>query len=242
MNERIPRIVHYCWFGRGRKPKKVLKCIASWQKQLKGYTFVEWNEDNFDVRLNPYVQEAYDSRKFAFVSDYARLHALWLHGGIYMDTDVEVLKPLDRFLTHEAFSGFEDETFLQSGTMGVVKQHEWIKELLEHYNQRRFIRDDGTLDTTTNTSVISEICKKHGLKLDGSYQVLSNRVTFYPRTFFSPFDYINGGNYLTEDSYTIHHYSQSWLPLHVRLRGKVKRTASRIIGPENISRLRKIFT
>ncbi|WP_410513552.1 glycosyltransferase [Paenibacillus sp. BR2-3] len=241
-SEKIPGIVHYCWFGRGAKPKLVQKCIKSWEKHLQGFEFVEWNEDNFDINVNRYVKEAYEARKFAFVSDYARLHALHHHGGIYMDTDVEVIRPLDRFLVHEAFTGFEDEKFLQSGIMGSVKGHRWIKELLDYYEFRSFLLPDGTLDTTTNTAVISGICQKHGLQLNGKHQVLSNEVTFYPRCFFSPYDYINGGNFITEDSYTIHHFAQSWLPAHVRLRSHLKRITSRVIGPNNIARMRKIFS
>lgn len=102
-SEKIPKVVHYCWFGRGEKPRKLQKCIKSWHKHLPEFQFVEWNEDNFDVTVNRYVQEAYEQRKYAFVSDYARLHALYSQGGIYMDTDVEVIRPLDRFLELEAF-------------------------------------------------------------------------------------------------------------------------------------------
>ncbi|MFC5406786.1 glycosyltransferase family 32 protein [Cohnella soli] len=238
----IPRIVHYCWFGRGPKPGKIEKCMKSWRKHLGDYEFIEWNEDNFDVGCNRYVKEAYEAKKYAFVSDYARLKALYEHGGVYLDTDVEVIRSLDRFLTHEAFSGFEDETFLQSGTMGAVKGHVWIEELLRHYDGRCFLLPDGKFDTTTNTAVISEICAKHGLVLNGQYQALPNGVTFYPRTYFSPYDYINGGSYRTSDSYTIHHFAQSWLPLRVRLQGRVKRVVSRVIGPSNIARLRKIVS
>jgi len=240
--EKIPRIVHYCWFGRGTKPKILQRCIASWIKYLPDYEFREWNEDNFDINQNQYVKEAYEARKFAFVSDYVRLHALYEVGGIYMDTDVEVIQPLDRFLVHEAFSGFEDDSFLQSGTMGAVKEHRWIEELMDYYNSRNFRRSDGSFDTTTNTTVISEICREHGLQLNGKLQTLSNGVIFYPRCYFSPYDYINGGNYITEESYTIHHFAQSWLPFHIRMRSQLKKTASRVIGHENVSKIRKIFS
>lgn len=244
MNEaqQIPRIVHYCWFGRGEKPRKILKCMKSWEKHLSDYQFIEWNEDNFDISSNQYVREAYEARKYAFVSDYVRLHALQQYGGIYLDTDVEVIKPLDSFLHHEAFSGFEDEKFLQSGTMGAIKGHSWTKELLEHYDSISFLLPDGTLDTTTNTAVITKICGKHGLLQNGQYQVLSNGVTFYPRAYFSPYDYINGGNYITNDSHTIHHFAQSWLPAHVRIRGNVKRIVSRIVGPKMISKMRDMLS
>jgi hypothetical protein len=237
----IPRTVHYCWFGRGEKSKKMIKCMKSWHKHLPDYTFIEWNEDNFDLQANRYVAEAYESKKYAFVSDYARLHALYHHGGIYLDTDVEVVRGLDDLLVHEAFSGFEDERFLQSGTMGAVKEHPWILELLQDYDSRQFIREDGSFDTTTNTAVITRICERHGLVANGSLQKLNNGVTFYPRDYFSPYDYINGGNYRTDNSYTIHHFAKSWLPAHVRFRGEVKRAVSRVVGPAVIARMRKLL-
>jgi hypothetical protein len=239
--ERIPRIIHYCWFGRGEKPKKMLDCIKSWSKHLPGYKLVEWNEDNFDVAAaSRYVREAYAARKFAFVSDYVRLHALYHHGGVYMDTDVEVLKPLDPLLLHEAFSGFEDERFLQSGTMGAAPQHHWISMLLQDYDDRSFIRQDGSFDMTTNTAVISKLTMRDGLVLNGEEQTIAG-VVFYPRTYFSPYDYINGGNYITGESYTIHHFAQSWLPAHVRLKSNMKRLASKIVGPRMIARMRKLL-
>ncbi|WP_339207726.1 glycosyltransferase [Paenibacillus sp. FSL K6-3182] len=240
--EKIPRILHYCWFGRGEKSKKIQKCMDSWQKHLSDYTIIEWNEDNFDLNSNRYVKEAYVAGKYAFVSDYVRLHALFHLGGIYVDTDVEVLKPLDSFLQHEAFSGFEDETYLQSATMGAVKGHPWIKELLIDYARRSFLLPGGNFDMTTNTSVITELSKKDGLILNGEFQVLPNGVTFYPRTFFSPYDYINGGNYITGNSFTIHHFAKSWLPIHVRMNSKLKRVASRVVGPSVISKMRKLLS
>lgn len=239
--EHIPRIIHYCWFGRGEKPKIIQKCMKSWEKHLKGYQFMEWNEDNFDLNQSRYAREAYEARKFAFVSDYVRLYALYRYGGIYLDTDVEVVRSLDALLLHEAFTGFEDETFLQSGTMGAVAEHRWIKALLDDYDQRKFLRPDGTYDLMTNTAVISAKCKDEGLALNGKYQVLGNSVVFYPRTYFSPYDYINGGSFITSDSYTIHHFAQSWLPFHVRFRSGLKRTAGKIVGPKVITKLRKMF-
>ncbi|MFD0588432.1 glycosyltransferase family 32 protein [Paenibacillus sp. GCM10027627] len=240
--ERIPRIVHYCWFGRGEKPSKIRKCMKSWEKHLKGYRFIEWNEDNFDINSSRYVKEAYEAKKYAFVSDYVRLFALNEHGGIYLDTDVEVVKPLDPLLTHDAFTGFEDETFLQSGTMGASPGHPWIRALLQDYERRSFLLPNGTYDMLTNTAVISEHCKKEGLLLNGEHQVLGNGVVFYPRVFFSPYDYINGGNFITTDSYTIHHFAQSWLPARVRFKSAVKRVIGRIVGPSVISMMRKMFS
>jgi hypothetical protein len=240
-NEPIPKIIHFCWFGGAEKPKKVVKCMASWRKHLSGYTWMEWNESNFDFSVSRYAREAYEARKFAFVSDYARLHALYRYGGVYLDTDVEALRPLDDLLKHSAFSGFEDERYLQSGTMGAAPGHPWIKELLDDYKGRPFVKEDGSYDMRTNTAVISEICTRSGLVLNGREQSLPSGVVFYPRTYFSPFDPVNGGSYLSDNSYTIHHFSQSWLPAHVRLRSRLKRGVSRIVGPDMIARMRKLL-
>lgn len=239
--EQIPRIIHYCWFGRGAKPKIVLMCMKSWQKHLRGYTFVEWNEDNFDVEAVPFVREAYRARKYAFVSDYVRLHALYEQGGIYMDTDVEILKTLDPFLHHRMFSGFEDEAYVPAGLMGTVQGHPWIAELLAEYRARAFVKSDGSYDLTTNTAATTRNCLKHGLMANGQYQVLQGGLTFYPRTYFSPYDYINGGNYLSGNSYAIHHFAKSWLPWHVRARSKLKQAVSRVTGPAFIGRMRRLL-
>ncbi|TLS49402.1 glycosyl transferase [Paenibacillus antri] len=244
MNEgaRIPKRIHYCWFGRGEKPKKIAMCMQSWKKHLSDYEFVEWNEDTFDLNANAFVREAYDAKKYAFVSDFVRLHALYEYGGIYLDTDVEVVKSLDPLLTHEAFSGFEDETNLQSGTMGAVKGHSWIYDLLTYYEGKPFVLPDGSLDTTSNTSIMTRMCAQEGLVTNGNYQELPNGVVFYPRTYFSPYDYINGATFISDESYTIHHFAKSWLPTHVRLRGEVKRIVGRYIGPRFIASIRAIMT
>ena len=217
-------------------------CIKSWSKHLPGYKLMEWNEDNFDLASCRYVKEAYEARKFAFVSDYVRLHALYQYGGIYMDTDVEVLRPLDPLLRHQAFTGFEDERFLQSGTMGAEPNHPWIKKLLEDYSSRTFVKPDGTYDTLTNTAVISRLCEQDGLILNGKLQKLPGGVVVYPRTYFSPYDYIDGGNYITDESFTIHHFAQTWLPARIRLKSNFKRFASRIVGPKVIAKVRKLVS
>ncbi|WP_058301193.1 glycosyltransferase family 32 protein [Gorillibacterium timonense] len=237
----IPKIIHSCWFGRGEKPAKIRMCQESWPKHLSGYAFMEWNEDTFDLSSNRYVQEAYANGKFAFVSDYVRLYALYTHGGIYMDTDVEVLKPLDRFLGHEAFSGFEDERHVPTGLMGAQPGHRWIKELLDDYVDRPFVRADGSLDLTTNTKLITENAKAHGFIPNGLFQELDNGVTLYPRTYFCPYDYINGANYLSGESYAIHHFAKSWLPPSVRRRSELKRRIARILGPSAIARMRALL-
>ena len=151
----IPKIIHYCWFGRGEKPSQAQMCIESWKKILPEYQLKEWNEDNFDINQNRYVREAYENRKFAFVTDYVRLYALYNEGGVYMDTDVEVLGSYDPFLHHHAFSGFETDGNVPTGMMAAEKGSLWAKDLLDQYADRVFVQLKSIYYMTTNTTVIT---------------------------------------------------------------------------------------
>lgn len=208
----IPKIIHYCWFGRGQMPALAIKCIESWKKYLPNYEIKEWNEDNFDLDMYPYVREAYDNRKFAFVTDVVRLYALYTEGGIYMDTDVEVLKSLDPFLQHTAFSGFEDDTHIPTGIMASEKGGKWAKENLAYYENKHFIKEDGTMDLTTNVTTLTNYMLPLGLKPNNTYQDFPNLITFYPKDYFCPKSYDDGKIYLTNRSVTIHHFAGSWCP------------------------------
>ena len=216
----IPKKIHYCWFGRGKMPELALKCIASWKKYLSDYEIKEWNEDNFDLDAYPYAREAYDNRKFAFVADVVRLYALYHEGGIYMDTDVEVLKPLDAFLLHDAVSGFESETQIQTGLMACREGHPLFKELLDDYNGLHFVLPDGSLDYTTNVIRITDTCLKYGLKQNNQLQTV-NGFTLYPKDYFCPKSYSDGNIYLTENTVTIHHFAGSWISKSDILKVKV---------------------
>lgn len=210
MENNIPKIIHYCWFGRGKLPDDAKKCIESWKKYLPDYEIKEWNEDTFDITSNAYVKEAYEARKFAFVTDYVRLFALYNEGGIYMDTDVEVLKPLDEFLKHHAFSSFENNNSIPTGLMASEKGGTWVKKLLDEYTDLHFIQKDGSLDTTTNVVRITNLTEKeYGLKRVSSYQDLGD-VTLYPHEYFCPKDWQTGKINLTENTYAIHHFKGSW--------------------------------
>ena len=145
----IPKIIHWCWFGRGELPPLAKKCIASWKEHLSDYEIKVWNEDNFDVNSVRYVAEAYQKRKYAFVSDYVRLSALHAEGGIYMDTDVEVLKRLDRFHELPAFTGYESDDACGMGMLGSEKGGRWVKDLMDEYQGLQFIKPDGRLNMTT---------------------------------------------------------------------------------------------
>ena len=206
----IPKKIHYVWLGRGEKSELTKKCIDSWKKYLPDYEIIEWNEDNFDINSNKYLKEAYENRKYAFASDYIRLKVLYDFGGIYMDTDVEVIKNLDYFLNNEAFSGFENNNFIPTGIMAAKKHNKWIKKLLDDYNDISFIKKDGSFDLTTNTVRITNTTKKnYNIVLKSSYQDLGD-VVFYPFDYFCPKDWNTGKINITSNTYTIHHFSGSW--------------------------------
>lgn len=207
---KIPKIVHYCWFGKGELPELAKKCIESWKKNLPDYEIKEWNESNFDLNCNKYVKEAYENRKYAFITDYVRLYVLYNYGGVYMDTDVEVLKPLDKFLTHSAFSGFENNNAIPTGIMASTKGNKWIELLLKDYENISFVRKDGSLDLTTNVIRITNTTKdNYNIELNNTFQDLGD-VVFYPHDYFCPKDWNTGKINLTDNTYTIHHFNGSW--------------------------------
>ena len=206
----IPKTIHYCWFGRKSKPKLAKKCIKSWKKHCKDYKIIEWNEDNFDISSAPiYVRQAYEAKKWAFVTDYVRLFVMVKYGGIYMDTDVEVIKPLDYFLKHKAFSGFENETQIQTAIMACEQNFPLFKIFLDYYYDVSFFNQDGTINYTTNVSIITDMCLSLGLKQDNSLQVIDGFV-LYPRDYFCPIEYYTNILNKTKNTATIHHFSGSW--------------------------------
>ena len=182
----IPKVIHYCWFGRGKMPDLAVKCIDSWKQHLPEYELRLWNEDTFDINSVLYVKEAYQARKFAFVTDYVRLYAIYNYGGIYMDTDVEVIKNLDDLLNYPAFSGFESDKDIPTGIMASEQYGEWAKEQLGYYAGRHFLLDDGTSDLTSNVQIISRIMSSNGFVLKNSYQVYKNCMHIFPKDFFCP--------------------------------------------------------
>lgn len=200
-------------------PELANKCINSWKIFLPEYEIIEWNEDNFDLDEFQYTREAYDNRKFAFVSDVVRLYALYHEGGIYMDTDVEVLKPLDRFLDNPAFSGFEDEKLVPTGIMASEKGNKWVKDNLDYYVGKHFVKEDGNLDLTTNVEIIMHYMQTLGLKQNNTYQEFPGLITIYPKDYFCPKSKSDDKIYLTSNTYTIHHFAASWTsPTHRFLR------------------------
>jgi mannosyltransferase OCH1-like enzyme len=190
---------------------------------------VLWNEDNFNINSNQYVKEAYEANKYAFVTDYVRLYALYHQGGVYMDTDVEVLKSLDKFLEHRAFTGCENEEMCVTGIMAAEKGHKWIEDLLYDYNDKKFILPNGSYNKTPNTKIITEITiNKFGWKPQNEHQVLKEGLNIYPFDFFCAKDWKTGEIYSNNNTYTIHHFSGSWYTKTDKFKNKIKN----MIGPK----------
>lgn len=210
----IPKIIHYCWFGKGQMPKLVLKCIESWNKYLPNYEMHLWNEDNFDIASAPqYVQEAYAAKKYAFVSDYVRLWALEREGGVYLDTDVEVLRSFDPLLGDTAFIGLEESLALLPGTcvMGCEAHCQWIKDMLSTYEDAKFLKEDGSMDLTTNVQRLGAKMVKGGLLHERKIQYLPQwGLRVYAHDYFSP---ITSTRVMrkSKNTYCIHRFAGSWV-------------------------------
>ena len=207
----IPKIIHYCWFGRNPLPELALKCIESWKKYLPDYEIKEWNEDNYNVHKIPYISEAYNAKKYAFVSDYARFDILYEYGGIYFDTDVEVIKDLSPIIEQGAFAGVERAGELNAG-LGIASPAvmEIFKEVLNSYADEHFINSDGSLNLKTVVTRVSEIFYRHEFVKEDKIQDVAG-VRVYPTEYFCPKSYFTNQLNITEKSYTIHWYDGSWL-------------------------------
>ena len=212
----IPKAIHYCWFGRGKKSAQFQMCLDSWKKYLPEYQLKEWNEDNFDVNSVPYTKESYECRKWAYVTDYVRLYALYNEGGVYLDCDVEVLKPLDDFLGNTAFTGFEPGGCALTGIMGSVKHGQWVEDLLRDYDGRHFVNGNGEMDMTMNTAYADRVMKRKGMRLDQTEEDVPDYVHLYTWDYFCPMTW-EGVLKLTANSHTIHHYVSSWLSWQGRI-------------------------
>lgn len=217
----IPKVIHYCWFGRNPLPESAKKCIASWRKFLPDYEIKEWNEDNFDVNIIPYTAEAYRMKKYAFVSDYARFWILYKYGGLYFDTDVEVIRPMDDIIARGPFMGCENAYDPSKDTgattldvapglgLGVNPGLGLYEEILASYKDLYFLLPDGTKNQVTVVKYTTDILVGHGLKYTDQIQQCAG-VWIYPKEYFCPKDYKTGKLSITPNSRCIHHYSASW--------------------------------
>lgn len=206
----IPKMIHYTWFGESEKKELYLRCIESWKKQCPDYEILEWNETNYDVHKNRYIEQAYKRKKWAYVSDYARLDILYRYGGIYLDTDVELLRSMDALLTTEAFLCFGEWPVPNSGAgVGCVKGHAIIKEMMETRESIDFIQADGNDDAHTNSNYEMRVLMRHGFHMNFEYQTKAG-MTLYPPDVIAPVSVTGKDSFITERSIGIHYCNNSW--------------------------------
>lgn len=211
----IPKKIHYCWFGRNPLTESAKKCIESWKKYCPEYEIIEWNENNFDLTENRYAREAYEQKKWAFVSDYARLKIVYEQGGIYMDVDVELIKPLDELTELDGYMGFEKEIdgqmWIATGLgFGARAGHPIVGALLKGYEDIPFIKEDGRLDTESCPGRNTRTLRTFGLRLDNTKQEIDG-IIFLPTQYLAPVSYFHRKKEITEHTVSIHHYDGSWL-------------------------------
>ena len=209
----IPKVIYYCWFGKGKMPKLSEKCIKSWKKYCPDYKIVCINEENFDVSQNKYVKEAYDAGKWAFVSDYARLKVLYDEGGIYLDTDVELIKPLDKLIEKNGFMGFDDKGSMATGLgFACEKGNELVGIILIDYDDISFLLPDGTYDLTPCPDRNTKILIKLGMDINNKDQIFMG-IHMLPEDYLCPVKYYTGRKVITRNTYSIHHFCASWVSL-----------------------------
>lgn len=217
----IPKKIHYCWFGKNEKSELIKNCIESWKKYCSDCEIIEWNESNFDVNQNIYTKEAYEKQKWAFVSDYARLWAVYNYGGIYLDTDVELIKNIDFVFDNENFFCYENDTYINTGLgFGAVEKSKIVKEIMSDYDNIHFIQKNGKLDLTPcpqrNTKILNNIDK--------------NLFVTYPKEMFNPIDYNTKVKNITDRTVAIHWYGSSWMTKKQKLERYIKNTIKNLLG------------
>lgn len=209
--QRIPKVIHYCWFGGGRMPDQYRRWMESWSRHCPDYEIIEWNEKNYDVRKNQYVRQAYEAGKWAFVSDYARVDIVYEHGGVYLDTDVELTRNIDEMLRNDAFCGFQDFQYVAYGLgFGAKRGNPIVGEIREYYDHADFVSGDGTLNQTPCPVVQTEIMQKHGLVRNGEFQVVDGMAVYPSRVLCGMSPYSFRIERSLEHTYAIHHFSGSW--------------------------------
>lgn len=224
----IPKKIHYCWFGGNPLTSKAKKCIASWKKLCPDYEIIEWNEENYNVNQNAYTKYCYENKKYAFLSDYARLQIIYQEGGIYFDVDVEVIKPFDNLLQVDAFFGFETDEYINTGVgFGAIRDCYVVKVLLKEYDSLL----DGKSGTIGCPELNTKALVKMGLVQNGQKQIVGGAM-IYPASYFNPYDDATGRLYLTEDTYSIHWYAKSWMDKKTVLRSILTKPLHRIFGTE----------
>ncbi len=236
----IPKIIHYCWFGGNSLPDEVKKYIESWKKYLPDYKIIEWNENNFDVNCCNYIKEAYEAKKWAFVSDYVRVNVMYHYGGIYFDTDIEVLKDFSEYLENKSMVlGFESETSVMTAFFALEKNNSFIKDILEIYNEKAFLLANGKYDVTPNPVLFTTELQKYGLIPNGKTQEFADSWSIFAYDYFSAYNIAHQKFDITDNTYIVHHCVGSWLSSKDKLKQKIKSILLRIISEDNFEQFKK---
>lgn len=248
-NGKIPHKIHYCWFGGNPLPKSAVKCIESWKKYFPEYEIIEWNENNYNVNKIPYIQQAYKAKKYAFVSDYARFDILYNEGGIYFDTDVEVIRSFEDILAKGPFMGCEIDgcenkqkevytILINPGIgLGALPHMPIYGEILEYYKRQNFILADGSFNLETIVRRVTKILISHGLKDIKGIQDIAE-IKIYPKDYFNPLDSNTGRLCKTYNTHSIHWYSMSWLSPLEKWRSRITRPIHRIFGVDFLKKFK----
>lgn len=252
MNEiTIPKKIHYCWFGGKPLPRSARKCITSWKKYFPDYEVIEWNEQNYDVNQIPYISQAYQAKKYAFVSDYARFDILYQHGGVYFDTDVEVIKSFHDILEKGAFFGCEIDGNPNHGAdkhiievapglgMAAEAGQTLYRAILDYYSTQQFFDGQGRMNAETVVRRVTQLLLQQGLKDEKGFQQVKG-INIYPKEYFNPLDNNTGKLTLTKNTYSIHWYTMSWMNLPQKLRSRITRPIHRIFGDDCFARIKSI--
>ncbi len=234
----IPRIIHYFWLGGNPKPESVIKCIDSWKKFCPDFEIKEWNESNYDVHKHPYMDKAYREKRWAFVPDYGRLDILYQYGGIYLDTDVEVLKDLSPLCQYKAYKGFENQQFVNDGQgFGCIAGLPIFKEMMECYDgDEPYYYENGEEQYVASPKLCTKVLLRHGLIPDGTRQKVDD-IEIFPVDYLCPLDYDTGKLRVTENTYSIHHFDASWHGKNARMYQKLMQTLNRMFGVESGKKL-----
>jgi len=229
----IPKVIHYCWFGRNEKPPLAQKCIASWRRFCPDYQIVEWNEDNFSIEQHPYLKWCWDQKKWAFLSDFARLLILAEQGGIYLDTDVELIRPLDDLLGFDAYYGFEDDRHVATGLgFGCAAHHSTVEAMISVYEDLR-PDETGAYPTAACPRYNTQALQMHGLNLNGQRQTVLG-AEILPADYLNPYDDPTGRLRKTANTYSIHWYGKSWMNKRTILKSRLMKPLHRVFGTDFI--------
>ena len=240
----IPKVIHYCWFGRTPLPKLAVKCIASWRKFLPEYEITEWNEDNFDVNIIPYTIDAYADGKYAFVSDFARFWILYHHGGVYFDTDVEVVRPMDDIIGRGPFMGLEiaGKSGMIAPGLGLAVEagNPVFKTILDGFARLDYHLPDGSRNPYTMIPMVTDIMRNNGLTGEEPIQKVEG-IYIYAPDYFNPLDDATGRLKKTENTRTIHWFMKSWMPSESKFSVWIKRLARRILGTDVTTNIKQLL-